>query len=160
MARAKDGVVLRLQEVIEPPLADLGYECVFAETTVENGRKIVRLFIDRLEAQSALGAVGIEDCVKVTRELDPILDVADVIPGRYELEVSSPGINRPLAKKKDFERFKGKKVAVRTFEKVGDRRNFLGTLLGLDGDEIRIDVDGREHRVPFEEVSKAHLDVL
>lgn len=160
MARAKDGVVLRLQEVIEPPLADLGYECVFAETTVENGRKIVRLFIDRLEAQSALGAVGIEDCVKVTREIDPILDVADVIPGRYELEVSSPGINRPLAKKKDFERFKGKKVAVRTFEKVGDRRNFLGTLLGLDGDEIRIDVDGREHRVPFEEVSKAHLDVL
>lgn len=160
MARAKDGVVLRLQEVIEPPLADLGYECVFAETTVENGRKIVRLFIDRLESQAALGAVGIEDCVKVTRELDPILDVADVIPGRYELEVSSPGINRPLAKKKDFERFKGKKVAVRTFEKVGDRRNFLGTLLGLDGDEIRIDVDGREHRVPFEEVSKAHLDVL
>ena len=160
MARAKDEVVLRLQEVIEPPLADLGYECVFAETTVENGRKIVRLFIDRLEASSPLGPVGIEDCVKVTRELDPILDVADVIPGRYELEVSSPGINRPLAKRRDFDRFKGQKVAVRTFDKVGDRRNFLGVLLGMDGDEIRIDVDGRELRVPFGEVSKAHLDVL
>ena len=160
MARAKDEVVLRLQEVIEPPLADLGYECVFAEITVENGRKIVRLFVDHLEGRAIAGAVGIEDCVKVTREIDPILDVADVVPGRYELEVSSPGINRPLSRKKDFEKFKGQKVAVRTFEKVGDRRNFLGVLLGMDGDEIRIDVDGRELRVPFGEVSKAHLDVL
>jgi len=160
VARAKDEVVLRLQEVIEPVLADLGYECVFAEITVENGRRIVRLFIDHLEGAAAQGPVGIEDCVKVTRELDPVLDVADVITGRYELEVSSPGINRPLARKKDFEKFKGQKVAVRTFEKVGDRRNFLGVLLGMDGDEIRIDVDGRELRVPFGEVSKAHLDVL
>jgi ribosome maturation factor RimP len=161
VARAKDDVVLRLQQVVEPVLADLGYECVFSETTVENGRKIVRIYIDRAAAESASPEpIGIEDCVKVTRELDPVLDVADVLPGRYELEVSSPGINRPLARKKDFEKFKGQKVAVRTFEKIGDRRNFLGTLLGIEGDEIRIDVDGREHRVPIGEVSKAHLDVL
>lgn len=162
MARAKDDVVLRLKEVCEPALADLGYDLVWIESIVENGRKIVRAFIDRLDvpAEMAKGPVGIEDCVRATRELDPVLDVADVIQGRYELEISSPGINRPLARKKDFERFAGKKVAVRTFEKVGDRRNFLGTLLGIDGEEIRIDVDGREHRVPFEAVSKAHLDVL
>ena len=160
MARAKDEVVLRLQEVVEPVLASLGYECVFSEVTTENGRRIVRLYIDRLDGTPAQGPVGIEDCVKATHEVDPVLDVADVIPGRYELEISSPGINRPLAKKKDFEKYKGQKVAVRTFEKIGDRRNFLGVLLGLDGEEIRIDVDGRELRVPLEEVSKAHLDVL
>lgn len=157
MAKAKDDVVLRLRETVEPVLADLGYDCVHLELTVEHGRKILRLYIDRAAGGSA---VSLEDCVRVTRELDPVLDVADVMTGRYELEVSSPGINRPLSRKKDFERFKGQKVAVRTFEKVGDRRNFLGTLLGIEGEEIRIDVDGREMRVPFEEVSKAHLDVL
>jgi len=156
VAKAKDDVVLRFREVVEPVLADLGYDCIHVELTVENGRKIARIFIDRLDG----AATSIEDCVRVTRELDPVLDVADVMSARYELEVSSPGINRPLSRKKDFERFAGKKVAVRTFEKVGDRRNFLGTLLGIDGDEIRIDVDGREMRVPIEEVSKAHLDVL
>lgn len=160
MARAKDEVVVRLKEVCEPALADLGYDLVFAEMTVEMGRRIVRLFIDRLEQYAASGPVGLEDCVRATRELDPVLDVADVVPGRYELEISSPGINRPLARKKDFEKFAGKKVAVRTFEKVGDRRNFLGTLLGIDGEEIRIDVDGQEKRVPLAEVFKAHLDVL
>jgi ribosome maturation factor RimP len=170
VARAKDEVVLRLQQVVEPVLTSLGYECVLSETAVENGRKIVRIFIDRASPASeeskdraveiSAEPIGIEDCVKVTRELDPVLDVADVIPGRFELEVSSPGINRPLARRQDFERFKGQKVAVRTYEKIGDRRNFLGTLLGMEGDEIRINVDGREHRVPFGEVSKANLDVL
>lgn len=156
MAKAKDDVVLRFREVVEPVLASLGYDCVHVELTVEHGRKIARLYIDRTDGQ----ATSLEDCVRATRELDPALDVADVIPSRYELEVSSPGINRPLSRRMDFEKFKGQKVAVRTFEKVGDRRNFLGTLLGMEGDEIRIDVDGREMRVPFEEVSKAHLDVL
>ncbi len=155
MARAKDGVVLRIQEVCEPVLADLGYELVSLERTVEHGRPIVRLYIDRAE-----GGIALDDCVRVTRELSPALDVADLLPGRYELEVSSPGVNRPLARRVDFERFAGQRVAVRTYEKVGDRRNFLGVLLGVEGDEIRIDVDGREHRVPLEEVSKAHLDVL
>ena len=70
MARAKDEVVLRLQEVVEPVLASLGYECVFSEIVTENGRRIVRLYIDRLEQFAALGSVGIEDCVKATRELD------------------------------------------------------------------------------------------
>lgn len=153
MAKAKDGVVLRLREICEPVLAGLGYDLV----SIEVEGKIVRLYIDRLGEGEP---VGIEDCVKATREIDPVLDVADVMPGRYELEVSSPGVNRPLARRQDFERFAGKRVAVRTFEKVGDRRNFIGTLLGVEGDQIRIDVDGREHRVPLEEISKAHLDVL
>ncbi len=155
MAKAKDGVVLRLKEICEPVLAGLGYDLI----AIEVEGKILRLYIDRLQGTNG-EAVGIEDCVKATRELDPVLDVADVMPGRYELEVSSPGVNRPLARKQDFERFAGKRVTVRTFEKVGDRRNFIGTLLGIEGDQIRIDVDGREHRVPLEEVSKAHLDVI
>ena len=156
MAKAKDDVVLRFREACEPVLADLGYDLVAVEVAQDGGRRIVRLFIDRLDGQ----LVGIEDCVKATRELDPVLDVADVMQGRYELEISSPGINRPLARKKDFEKFAGQKVAVRTFEKIGDRRNFLGTLLGVDGEQVRIDVDGTEHKVPLDEVQKAHLDVL
>ena len=149
--------IVRLREVCEPVLAGLGYDLVHAEKTVENGRRVVRLFIDRIGGGDP---IGIEDCSRATRELDPVLDVAEVVDGRYDLEVSSPGINRPLARRQDFEKFAGQKVAVRTFEKVGDRRNFLGTLLGVDGEEIRIDVDGTEKRVPLAEVFKAHLDVL
>lgn len=151
-----DTQTTRVREVAEPVLNGLGYDLVAVEMTVEHGRKILRLYIDRL----AQPGTTIEDCVKATRELSPVFDVAEPIDGRYELEVSSPGINRPLARRTDFEKFAGKKVALRTFEKVGDRRNFLGVLLGMDGEEIRIDVDGREHRVPFTEVMKAHLDVL
>ena len=157
MARI-DAQTTRVREVAEPVLNGLGYDLVALELTVEHGRKIVRLYIDSLVEGAK--AVGIEDCVKATRELSPVFDVAEPIDGRYELEISSPGINRPLARRKDFEKFAGKKVAVRTFEKVGDRRNFLGVLLGMDGEDIRIDVDGREHRVPLTEVMKAHLDVL
>lgn len=143
--------------VAEPVLSGLGYDLIAIEMTVEHGRKIVRLYIDRLNGGTP---VGIEDCVNATKELSPVFDVADVIDGRWELEISSPGINRPLARRTDFEKFAGQKVAVRTYEKVGDRRNFLGVLLGIDGEEIRINVDGREHRVPLSEVQKAHLDVL
>lgn len=157
MAR-QDGQTTKVREVAEPVMNGLGYDLIALETTVEHGRKIVRLYIDRLDTSK--GSVGIEDCVAATKELSPVLDVADVLDGRYELEISSPGINRPLARKSDFEKFAGKKVAVRTFDKVGDRRNFLGVLLGIEGDDIRIDVDGREHRVPLGEVMKAHLDVL
>lgn len=152
-----DGQTTRVRAVAEPVLNGLGYDLIALERTVEHGRKIVRLYIDRLGGGEP---VGIDDCVAATRELSPVFDVAEVVEGRWELEVSSPGINRPLARREDFERFAGQRVAVRTFEKVGDRRNFLGTLLGMDGEDIRIDVDGREHRVPFGEVMKAHLDVL
>jgi len=157
MAR-QDGQTTKVREVAEPVLNGLGYDLIALESTVEHGRKIVRLYIDRLD--SGKGSVGIEDCVLATKELSPVLDVAEVMDGRYELELSSPGINRPLARKSDFEKFAGKKVAVRTFDKVGDRRNFLGVLLGIEGEDIRINVDGREHRVPLGEVMKAHLDVL
>ena len=159
MAR-NDTQTKRIREVAEPVLTGLGYDLVALELTVEHGRKIVRLYIDRLGDASDRSAVGIEDCVAATRELSPVFDVAEVMEGRWELEISSPGINRPLARPQDFERYAGQKVAVRTFEKVGDRRNFLGTLLGMDGEEIRIDVDGQERRVPLAEVMKAHLDVL
>ena len=180
MMRNNGEQLTKVREVAEPVLNGLGYDLVAMELTVEHGRKILRLYIDRLESaiRPPLGtsslasgslvdrlgegaeAVGIADCVAATKELSPVFDVAEPIDGRYELEISSPGINRPLARRKDFEKFAGKKVAVRTYEKVGDRRNFLGTLLGIDGEDIRIDVDGREHRVPLAEVMKAHLDVL
>ena len=168
-----------MREVCGPVLADLGYDLI----AIELAGKTVRLFIDRLPASVGVPPpfgndkglpqgepplhppVTIEDCVRATRDLSPLLDVEDPgLPGPWELEVSSPGVNRPLARPADFERFKGNKVAVKTFEKVGDRRNFLGTLKGLaqgpSGDEIVIDVDGTERRVPLDEVMKAHLDVL
>lgn len=157
----QDEQIAKVREVAEPVLTGLGYDLIAIELTVEHGRKIVRLYIDRIDSAAAKGsAVGIEDCVAATKELSPVFDVADPIDGRWELEISSPGINRPLARKTDFEKFAGQKVAVRTYEKVGDRRNFLGVLLGIEGDDIRINVDGREHRVPLSEVQKAHLDVL
>src|SRR5262245_33399759 len=113
----QDEQIAKVREVAEPVLSGLGYDLIAIELTVEHGRKIVRLYIDRFDASK--GAVGIEDCVNSTKELSPVFDVADVIDGRWELEISSPGINRPLARKADFEKFAGNKVAVRTYEKVG-----------------------------------------
>src|SRR5690349_16273196 len=96
-----DGQQTKVREVAEPVLIGLGYDLIALEMTVEHGRKIVRLYIDRIDPSK--GPVGIEDCVAATKELSPTFDVNEVIDGRWELEISSPGINRPLARRADFE---------------------------------------------------------
>ena len=142
-----------VRAVVEPAVRDLGYDLILVEITGGGGRRILRLFIDRAEG------VGLADCVTVSRELSPLLDVEDPIDGPYSLEVSSPGLDRPLARSEDFERFRGSRVRLRTGKPVEGRRNFSGTLRGLEDGEVLIeDDDGALHRVPFAVLKRANVE--
>ena len=142
----------KLSQLIEPVVAGQGYELVDVEWKNESGW-ILRVFIDK-----PVGGVTLEDCATVSRELSAVLDVEDAIAPAYSLEVSSPGLNRPLKKESDFARFIGKKAKIRTRRPVGDtRRNFSGTLVAVAEGKLKIDVSDQVCEVPVAEVEKANL---
>lgn len=119
---------------------------------------VLRLFVDRE------GGVTLDDCAQVSRELSEILDVEDFIQGYYTLEVSSPGLNRPLKKAADFERYRGRLVRIKTFELLPDdagnpRKTFTGELLGLDNGVVRLKLnEGQTAGIPLDKVAKANLE--
>jgi ribosome maturation factor RimP len=155
---AKIDVVSRVSELAEPLAASLGLELAEVEYKQEGGRMVLRLFIDRD------GGVTLDDCAAVNRELAEILDVEDFIQSRYNLEVSSLGLNRPLKKPSDYERFTGRLVKIRTYELLADdagnkRKTFTGELLGLYGGIVRLKLtEGQTAGVPLEKVAKANLE--
>lgn len=155
---AKIDVASRVTELAEPLAASLGLELAEVEYKQEGGRMVLRIFIDRD------GGVSIDDCAAVSRELAEILDVEDFIRSRYNLEVSSPGLNRPLKKPSDFERFAGRLVKIRTYELLADdagnnRKTFTGELVGLEGDLVRLKLtEGQTASIPLEKVAKANLE--
>ena len=150
--------IQKLQSLAEPVVTGQGYELVDLEFKNELGTWILRVFIDKPKPEPSEGGVGLDDCAQVSRELSAVLDVEDAIPMHYSLEVSSPGLNRPLKKAADFARFVGKKAKIRTRHPVGDsRRNFSGTLVGVDGGTVKIDVGDQVCEVPVDDVEKANL---
>jgi ribosome maturation factor RimP len=154
----KTDVVGRVTELAAPLAASLNLELVEVEYRQEGRQMVLRLFIDRE------GGVTLDDCASVSRELAEILDVEDFIQGLYNLEVSSPGINRPLKKAADYERFTGRLVKIRTFELLADdagnkRKTFVGLLLGLEGGVVRLKLtEGQTAGIPLEKVAKANLE--
>jgi ribosome maturation factor RimP len=145
----------KLAAIVEPVVTGQGYELVEVEFKNEMGGWILRVFIDNPKAE---GGVGLDDCAQVSRELSAVLDVEDAIPSHYSLEVSSPGLNRPLKKEADFARFVGKKAKIRTRHPVGEsRRNFSGTLVEVTGGKVKIDVGDQVYEVPVDDVEKANL---
>ena len=159
----------KLQSLVEPVVTGQGYELVDVEFKNELGAWILRVFIDKPGAAGpppkdggaegpVSGSVGLDDCAQVSRELSAVLDVDDVSPGHYSLEVSSPGLNRPLKKEADFARFVGKKAKIRTRHPVGEsRRNFSGTLVAVAAGKVQIDVGDQVCEVPVDDVEKANL---
>jgi len=117
---------------------------------------VVRIFVDKKE-----GGVGVDDCAAVSREVGAILDVEDPIESSYVLEVSSPGLDRPLRTPEDFQRFAGRRARIHTFGPVEGRREFHGTLRGEQGEAVLIEDEGlkREVRVPLSQIAKARLEV-
>jgi ribosome maturation factor RimP len=147
----------KVQEVVTPVVEGQGYELVDIEWKHEHGQWILRVFIDRREGATDPN-ISVDDCANVSHELSAVLDVSDAIAPAYSLEVSSPGLDRPLKKEADFRRFVGRRARIRTRHPVGEnRRNFSGQLLSVDAGRVRIDVGDQVCEVPVDDVEKANL---
>ncbi|MEM8815972.1 MAG: ribosome maturation factor RimP [Pseudomonadota bacterium] len=137
--------------LIEPSIERLGYELVDLEVRLGGRSGVVRIFIDQAEG------IGLDDCEKVSRAVSALLDVEDPLPGQYDLEVSSPGLNRKLTKAAHFERFTGEDVKVEMRFPIEGRKRFRGKLKGADAENVRIVVDGVEHSLPIATIDTARL---
>jgi ribosome maturation factor RimP len=142
-----------LRDLIEPVVEAGGLELV--DATLHRGRTpwSLRVVVD---TPAGDGRVSVDRCAEVSRELGTQLDAHDAIPVRYCLEVSSPGLERVLARERDFAAACGEEVWVETRAPLDGRRRFQGRLLGLEGQELRLDLAGREVAIPFAEVARAH----
>ena len=141
-----------LLEIIEPIVAQHGLELVDARIAGAGGRSRLGVVLD---TPSGDGSVTADGCAAVSREIGHAMDVSDLLPGSYLLEVSSPGVDRVLGREKDFERALGRRVAVETREPLSGRRNFRGELEGFDGREVRVRTESGPVGIPFEAVARA-----
>jgi len=141
--------------------AGYGLEIFDVQFRREGSGMVLRVRLDRPgSAATAEESVSVEDCAHVSRDLSAILDVEDVVPTAYVLEVSSPGLDRPLRGAADYARFAGRRAKLVMRQAVDGQSFFKGTLGGIDGGEVLIDADdGRRHRVPIGVITRAHLEV-
>ncbi|MCC6797542.1 MAG: ribosome maturation factor RimP [Candidatus Hydrogenedentes bacterium] len=145
-------LVRRAWAELEPHLVEQGFELVELEFAQQGGRGVLRLFVDRS------GGVTIDDCVAVSQLLGPVLDAADFISDSFVLEVSSPGVDRPVRKPEDFQRFAGEKVIMKSQLPVNGRKKFKGVLQGVSDGAVRVVCDGQEYAIAIENVQRANLD--
>ena len=150
----------------EPYVRDAGFDLIEVQCGHESSGWVVRLFIDspagdgeasRAGAATSAGKVGLEDCERVSRDVSAALDVADSIPHAYQLEVSSPGLDRPLRRERDFAKFVGESARIRLIDGVEGRRNFYGTLRAAKDGRVEIACDGRSYTLPIDDIQKANL---
>ena len=149
-------VAERVKALAEPVVEREGYELIDVELGTDHGRSILRLYIDSNDP--ARGGVNVEDCSHVSRIVGDLLDVEEVVEGAFNLEVSSPGLFRPLTKPAHFDRAIGERVKVKTFAKHEDRRVFTGVLRAHTDGHLLMEVDGREYRLSLKDVAKANLE--
>jgi ribosome maturation factor RimP len=144
-----------VEALLAPVIEALGYELVDVWLGSEFGRRVLRILVDRP------GGITIGECADLSREIAPHLDVADLIQGSYTLEVSSPGIQRPLKRARDFERFRGEKLVVRASSPIDGRRTFRGLNKGIDTEGQLVVEDLETHRtyyIALADVREAKLD--
>ena len=141
-----------IEGLIAPVLADLGFGLVRVMLLAKR-RRTLQVMAERADGSP----VGVDDCVTISRALSALLDAADPIPGAYDLEVSSPGIDRPLVRPVDFERFAGFEAEVVTREPVDGRRRFRGRLLGLRDDDVELRHEGGTFSIPVAAIAEAKL---
>ena len=140
-----------LKALLQPVVEALGCELWGLQLESGGKRKLLRIYIDREEG------ISVEDCERVSRQSGAVLDVEDAISGEYILEVSSPGMDRPLYELGQYERFIGEDVSLRLRFAYDGRRNFKGRLVGVDGDEIVLVVADTEYLFPVEGIDKANV---
>jgi ribosome maturation factor RimP len=144
---------------VAPLCARRGLELVQVQLMSQRGAAVVRVIIDRPREDEKPGSgVDIDDCTDVSRDLSAILDEdPELVPGSFQLEVSSPGPERPLVKRADFARFEGREAVIKTREPIDGRRSFRGTLAGVADEQIHVDLSEHRVSIPLEAVVKAHL---
>ena len=140
-----------LQKLLLPTIESLGYELTDLEAKLSGGSGVLRVFIDKPDG------IGLEDCEKVSLAVSALLDVEDPVPGRYELEVSSPGLDRKLTKVEHFQRFVGETIKVQMRFPIEGRRRFRGTLVSSDEENIVVEVDGESLSLPLKTIDTARL---
>ena len=142
--------------LVQPILAVRGLELVELVLRGAPGRQLVRLDIDR----AGTHGIDIADCQEVSRELGDVLDKTELLPGSYTLEVSSPGVDRPIRSADDFRRNTGRRVIVTTRDAGGVERSHVGTLLGCENEELRLEGDNADPiRIPTKDIVRARQDV-
>jgi ribosome maturation factor RimP len=151
----------QIETLILPILDDLGYELVDLQLQQDGKQLALRIFVDKP------AGITLDDCVEVSREVSAILEVEDPIRSAYRLEVSSPGLDRPLKKATDFERFVGKKARLKSKNLIDPdqrgttRKTFVGTLLGFEDDNVRLELTDKQGGViaiPLADLDKANLE--
>jgi len=149
---ARNDVTERIAELVTPSLEAAGFELVRVMLT-GGERPTLQVMAERADETP----ITVDDCADISRVISAILDVEDPIKGTYTLEVSSPGIDRPLVRRKDFERYAGFEAKVETAAPIDGRRRFRGRLLGLDGDDVRLALEAGEAAIPFSAIDRAKL---
>jgi ribosome maturation factor RimP len=142
-----------LDQLLEPVVTGMGYELVGIEYRPSPRQALLRLYIDKS------GGVDLDDCTRVSRQVSGVLDVEDPVSGRYTLEVSSPGLDRPIFKPRDYDRFAGEKVRLRLQVPLDGRRRIAGVLRGRRGDQVVVAENGIEINVPLGQIDKANLEL-
>lgn len=142
----------KLRQLIQPVVEGLGYEFVGAEFLPQGRHSLLRIYIDKEET-----GITVDDCERVSRQISSVFDVEDPIAGQYSLEISSPGLDRPLFKIEDFARFIGEEVNLKLAVAQQGRKNFKGFLRGLENDVIALEVEGEMHHIAFDDVDQARL---
>jgi ribosome maturation factor RimP len=154
---AERGIAARVATIAEPVLTGIGYRLIRVRVSGLDGCTV------QIMAERPDGTMTVDDCEAVSRALSPVLDVADPIDRAYRLEVSSPGMDRPLVRRSDFERFAGHELKVELASAIDGRRRFRGLLLGMEGEAVRIrrsDIgpgEAAEALLPIDEVAEAKL---
>jgi ribosome maturation factor RimP len=149
-----DATVGRVWELAAPLAENEGMEIVDIELRHERSRggRVLRLYLDKA------GGPTVDDLSRVSRQLSELLDSQDVVSGAYTLEVSSPGINRPLKRPEHFARYIGKRVRIRTRDLIGGKRSFLGILQDVASESITVALEGTRFDIPFAAIEKSNYE--
>lgn len=142
----------KIERLVSPILDRLGYRLIEWEYGNEQGRWVVRLYIDKE------GGVNIDDCERASRAVEDVIDVELDLPHAYAVEVSSPGIYRPLRRPEDFSRFKGATIRLKTLHPIDGRSNYKGVIEDVTPDAVAMVVDGMRYTIPFKALAKARLE--
>lgn len=143
---------VKVLQLLEPLVEGLGYEFVGAEYLPQGKHSLLRIYIDKPET-----GIGVDDCERVSRQVSSMLDVEDPIPGHYTLEVSSPGMDRPLFTPEQFERFIGSEIKLLLSRPVNGRRKMTVELKGVNDNILSVVLEGDEIEIDFDNIEKAHL---